>query len=178
MSEQGIAVILLAFLIWLVIRRAGQKRREREAAESGGGPQGGTPSPKRSRKQREMPRVGQPGSITDAQIDRLKANGFEPARTWSFEEAALVLDATDYLRAAILKATGDDEPPVEVQNVLLQFILSDDDLRNYVRAWGERRREEGREREAPKLRANNQFRRVEQMIDELWEDREEAAPRD
>jgi hypothetical protein len=171
MNEQTIAVLLLGFIIWLVMRRAAQKRRERDAAgapESRSAP-GGTPR-QALQQQREMPRTGTPGSITEAQIDRLQANGFQPSTDWSFEEAAMVLDATDYQRAAILKATGDNDPPVEIQNMLIQFILSDDDMRDYVRAWGERRRADGRDGSPPKLRANNQLRRIEAMIDDLWED--------
>lgn len=167
MNEQTIAVLLLGFIIWLVIRRAGQKRREREA---GGTAASGSTAQQDLRQQREMPRAGIPGTITESQIDRLQANGFEPSTTWSFEEAAMVLDATTYQRAAILKVTGDDDPPVDIQNMLIQFILSDEDLRDYVRGWGERRREEGREDEPPKLRANNQLRRVEEKINALWED--------
>ncbi len=169
MNEQTIAVLLLGFIIWLVIRRAGQKRREREAGGAAAAAASGSTTPD-PRQQREMPRVGVPGTITESQIDRLQANGFEPSTLWSFEEAALVLDATDYQRAAILRVTGDDDPPVDIQNMLIQFILSDEDLRDYVRGWGERRREEGREGEPPKLRANNQLRRVEEKIDALWED--------
>ena len=168
MNEQTIAVLLLGLVIWLVIRRAGQKRREGAA----GGRVGGSSSTAAQdlRRQREMPRAGVPGTITEGQIDQLQANGFEPSTTWSFEEAALVLDATTYQRAAILNVTGDNNPPVDIQNTLIQFILSDEELRDYVRGWGKRRREEGRDDEPPKLRANNQLRRIEEKIDALRED--------
>ena len=48
-----------------------------------------------------------------------------------------------------------------VQNALLLFILTDQDLRDYVRKWGETRRDEGAEDDDdPELMRNNQYDRV------------------
>jgi len=86
--------------------------------------------------QQAIPRIGTPGTITEGQIEALTKNHFTPSRDWSFEEAALILDATAYLRTVYLDTTGEDDPPITIQNQLLQFILQDEDLRNHVRQWG------------------------------------------
>lgn len=84
-----------------------------------------------------MPRVGQPGSVTAAQLERLKLLGFEPTPQWSREEAALVLNAVGYLRGVVRAVKGSGEAPVELQNELLVFILGDAELRERVRTWTE-----------------------------------------
>jgi hypothetical protein len=116
-----------------------------------------------------MPRIGTPGTITDEQINDLKGNLFQPTKEWSFEEAALILDAVTYLRGVCKEALGNEEPPLELQNELLAFILEDQDLRDYVRRWGEDRRKTGINGKTPKLKRNNQFRRVEKKATELAE---------
>lgn len=116
--------------------------------------------------EREMPRVGEPGSISFNQIQALRANSFAPDRNWSREEAALILDAVKYLRA-VCRDVGDQEdgaPPVDIQNELLRFILTQQDLRDYVRKWGEDRRDQGIDEfsdDDPVLVQNNQYGRVE-----------------
>jgi hypothetical protein len=110
-----------------------------------------------------MPRLGNSGSMTANQARALKFNDFVPDKQWSFEEAALILDALVYLRAVCRDIAGDEDGPAPrgVQNGLLRFILTDQDLRDYVRRWGERRREENVEDdEAPKLEPNQQFDRI------------------
>ena len=92
---------------------------------------------------RAMPRLGKPGSMTPNQARMLRFNNFATDKQWSFEEAALILDALTYLRAVCRDMAGeeDDPAPREVQNELLRLILTDQDLRDYVRRWGERRRD-------------------------------------
>lgn len=120
-------------------------------------------------KQREMPRIGTPGTITDEQINALKGKLFEPTKEWSFEEAALILDSVTYLRG-VCKEVLKEQPPLELQNALLSFILEDQDLRDYVRRWGEDRRKAGINGKVTKLKHNNQFKRVANMATDLAED--------
>ena len=119
------------------------------------------PKPKPS----EMPRIGNPGTITFNQIRALERNNFSPDKRWSLEEAALILDALKYLRSVCRDiAEGEDGvAPLEVQNGLLRYILTQQDIRDYVRKWGKDRRDRGFEDYAddePKLEKNNQFERV------------------
>jgi len=112
-----------------------------------------------------MPRVGTPGTITFNQIQALKRNSFAPDKSWSKEEAALILDAVTYLRAVCRTVAGDEDgpPPLEVQNALLVVVLTTEDVRDYVRKWGEERRAAGLDEFAndePELVRNNQFERV------------------
>jgi hypothetical protein len=110
------------------------------------------------RKERRMPRIGTPGTVTEVQIKELRRNLFTPSRQWSFEEAALILDAVSYLRAVCSKVIGKRQPALEIQNELLTFILEDQDLRDYVRKWGKDRREMGEKQ--VELMENQQFQRV------------------
>lgn len=115
---------------------------------------------------REMPRIGTPGSITFNQIKALQQNNFAPDKGWSREEANVILDAVRYLRA-VCRDVGDEDdgpPPLEIQNALLRYILTEQDLREYVRKWGDDRREAGFDEFAdddPVLARNNQYARVE-----------------
>tara|TARA_B100000676_G_scaffold312928_1_gene389917 strand:+ start:28575 stop:29087 length:513 start_codon:yes stop_codon:yes gene_type:complete len=116
-------------------------------------------------EQAEMPRVGTPASITFNQIKALQANNFTPDKNWSQEEAALILDAVKYLRAVCRSISSEDdgEPPLEIQNALLKFILTKQDIRDYVRKWGEDRRAQGLGEYAddePLLQENGQYERV------------------
>lgn len=92
---------------------------------------------------RSMPRVGTPGTVTKDQREQLRAQGFEPSRHWSIEEADLVLDTVVYLRGVWNKAVSKESAPVEIQNHLLGFILTDAEMREYVRRWGIELREKG-----------------------------------
>jgi hypothetical protein len=94
---------------------------------------------------RSMPRVGTPGTVTNAQRERLRAEGFEPSKHWSIEEADLVLDAVIYLRGVWNKAVSRQSAPTEIQNHLLAYILSDPEMREYIRRWGTDNREKGTE---------------------------------
>lgn len=158
--------LLIGVAVWILMRRRGSgggsgylsrlvmggKRRDAPSPAAPEEPPAGQPS---------MPRLGEPGTITLKQIERLRENGFQPVPAWSREEADLVLDAVDYLRAVCAEAvSAEHQPPVDVQNHLLVFILTDEDLRNYVRRWGERRREAGIEGEAAEVKRNGQFDRL------------------
>ena len=117
-----------------------------------------------------MPRFGTPGTITREQMRALQQKDFQPLRQWSKEEAQLILDSVDYLRAAIKTVTGETDAPTEVQNRILGFILSDDGLREHILDWGRNRtREEEDEAEMEPL-ADDQFERLADFIHELWED--------
>lgn len=167
--------LMLAFgfgwAIWVLIRihrrrQAAQQARQDEpqdAATSRTAAMRGAPA---RHEPDTMPRLGQPGTVTFNQIKALQRNGFAPDRQWSREEAALILDTVAYLRTVCRNVadSADGSPPLEVQNELLRFILTRQDLRDYVRKWGEDRRDEGRdplaeaeEEEVPDLPRNHQF---------------------
>ncbi len=131
----------------------------------------------RNLSSKAMPRIGTPGTITEGQIEALTKNHFTPSPDWSFEEAALVLDATTYLRAVSIDTIGGGYPPITVQNKLLQFILQDDDLRNHVRQWGSRHRESLDRAEAVPLPRDPSYERVARHIVELLQKRTGASHR-
>ena len=121
--------------------------------------------PKPKAEQAEMPRVGTPATLTFNQIKALQANSFPPDKNWSKEEAALILDAVKYLRAVCRDVSDDEdgEPPLEIQNALLRFILTEQDIRDFIRKWGEDRRAQGLEdyaEDEPELAQNGQYDRV------------------
>jgi hypothetical protein len=154
-------VILVGFL-WggLVLLRIHKRRR----ANRGKPPTAPAVRPETGR--REMPRVGEPGTITFNQIQALRRNNFTPDRSWSREEAALILDAVKYLRAVCRDVSDADDgpPPLDIQNAVLRFILTEQDIRDYVRKWGEGRRHAGLGdygEDEPILSRNNQYGRVE-----------------
>ena len=159
--------ILVALVVWIFMRR-------RQA--NGEGLFGRLFAGSRSKvgakchpKQGEMPRIGTPGTIKDEQINALKSNFFEPSKEWSFEEAALILDGVTYLRGVCKEVLGKEHPPIEVQNGLLAFILVNQDLRDYVRKWGEDFRKAGVKGEATRLKQNKQFKRVAKKANDLAE---------
>ena len=150
--------IFVALAVWIFI-----KLRQRT-----GGFQRLSSSPypsssQRLEKSREIPRIGVPGTITQEQITALERNLFQPSGDWSFEEAALILDTVSYLRAVCSKSLGKREPPLEVQNELLTYILQDQDLRDYVREWSKDRREAGIDDKPPQLKPNDQYEQVAKM---------------
>ena len=160
--------ILVALAVWLFM-----KHRQGNGGSLFGGLFSGSRSQvehKSPPKQRDMPRIGTPGTITDEQISALKGNLFEPTKEWSFEEAALILDSVTYLRGVCKEVLGNEKPPLELQNGLLAFILESQDLRDYVRRWGEDRRKVGVSGNATKLKHNNQFKRVAKKATDLAED--------
>ena len=154
-------VMLVAFL-WggLVLYRIHKRRR------TGGPPVRSTAVQKPDQKAREMPRLGKPGTITFNQMKSLNRNSFAPDKNWSREEAALILDAVKYLRAVCRDIAGNEDgpPPLQVQNHLLRFVLTEQDIRDYIRKWGENRRAAGLGDYAddePVLSRNKQYLRVE-----------------
>lgn len=163
--ESIILGIIVALAVWIFM-----KRREGNSGSLFGGLFTGLRSqgqPKPTAKRREMPRIGRPGTITDDQINALKRNLFEPSKEWSFEEAALVLDTVTYLRWVCREVLGKEQPPVKLQNELFVFILANQDLRDYIRKWGEDRRRAGIGWKAARLKQNNQFKRIAKKATEL-----------
>ena len=163
------ALVIVVALAWgvLMLRRIHLKRRKRmQQKGSGTGTKGGAaPHPSPNDAERSMPRVGTPGSMTRNQQRALSRNNFNPDKQWSFEEAALFLDAVLYLQAVCRNVAESDDgpPPMEVQNDLLRLILTRQDLRDHVRKWGEDRREMGLkddDLEEPKLPRNRQYDQV------------------
>ena len=139
---------------------------------------------RRETKQREMPRVGEPGSISFNQIRALQQSNFEADKNWSSEEANLILDAVKYMRAVCLDVSAEDDgpPPLEIQNAVLRFILTEQDIRDYVRKWGDGRRDQGFDEfsdDEPVLARNNQFLRVEAEAKRflIKDDTPDAPPR-
>jgi len=144
-----LVAILVGLATWIFIK-AGQRSRQRRVI----------PDNATAVKQQAMPRIGTPGTITEEQSALLKKNNFTPAKTWSFEEAALILDTTTYLRAVCADVIGPQEQPLKLQNELLNFILGDQGLREYVLKWGKDRRQEGLVNEKVVLTRNQQYERV------------------
>lgn len=163
MGENLIFAAVIGLTVFLFMRRLRlmreQRRRQQQQAMNDDFADPGS-----------MPRLGSPGTITREQMRELRKNDFEPSRLWSREEAQLILDAVAYLRAVIYVATRESDPPVDVQNHLLKLILSDDDMREYVREWGLNRTHADEEAEHPELERNEVFRKVETAVGELWED--------
>ena len=148
--------VVVGIVMWVMMRRRRQSGNARGTTAAARRPE---------EKPRTMPRVGTPGSITFNQIQALKQNNFTPDKSWSREEAALILDAVAYLRAVCRAVAGDEDglPPLEVQNELLRTVLTTEDVREYVRKWGEERRAAGIDEFAddePELPRNNQFEHV------------------
>ena len=131
-------------------------------------------------KSREMPRMGKPQTITYNQMKALQQCNFEPNKSWCKEEAYLILDAVKYLRAVCrdIGTPDDGPPPLEVQNELLRYILTEQDIRDYVRKWGEDRRVEQFDEfsdDEPVLVANNQFTSVETIARTFLTDDDKAT---
>ncbi len=156
-------LIIVAGFMWVAWILLGIHKRRKANAEH----PADTILPKvPSDKERAMPRFGEAGTISFNQIQALRANSFTPDKNWSREEAALILDAVKYQRA-VCRDVGDRDdgaPPIEIQNELLRYILTQQDLRDYVRKWGEDRRTDGFDEfsdDEPVLVQNNQYRRIE-----------------
>lgn len=146
----SIIVALLVGLATWIFLKAAQKARQRWVV----------PDSSSAVRQKAMPRIGTPGTITEEQISLLKKNLFTPAKDWSFEEAALILDATTYLRAVCADIPGSKDQSLKLHNELLNFILADQGLREYVLKWGKDRRQKGLTNEKVVLTHNQQFNRV------------------
>tara|TARA_R110000868_G_scaffold4155_58_gene25779 strand:- start:25849 stop:26343 length:495 start_codon:yes stop_codon:yes gene_type:complete len=161
--ESLIFAAVIGLTVYLFIRRMkvlkAQKRRQAEDAERGGPPE--DPG--------SMPRLGTPGTITREQMKWLKENDFEPSRLWSKEEAKLIHDCVTYFRSVIYMTTDEADPPIEVQNHLLKFILTDQELREYVYEWGLNRTREEDTTPQPVLDRDECFARVEAEVMAQWE---------
>ena len=163
MNDSVLLFVAIAVVVWLFIRRGRIARQRqlmhaREMQES------------QPDEAKSMPRLGQPGTITRAQMRSLAANDFQPSRQWSKDEAQLILDALAYLRTAIRTVTGETRAPVEVQNKILGLILGDDDLRDYVLDWSRNLTREEEDETGIELPADDRFERVADAIRELWEE--------
>ena len=162
--ESLILAVCVALFVWLFMRRQRLKRKQnildQQEALAKGPPQ----------EQKSMPRIGKAGSITRTQMKALKDNDFEPSRIWSQEEAQLILDSLDYLRAVIARKTGEKKPPMDVQNQVLAFILSDEALREFLvdRARNLTREEAERGKLDPER--DDHYARVSEFVTGLWED--------
>lgn len=162
--------VVVGLVVWLFMRRMVNQRtrlraaRQQAAAQGSAAPAGESPP-----DQKTMPRFGVPGSVTRAQLAQLRACHLEPSRQWSREEAQLILNAVAYLRVAITDVTGDDDPPIEVQNDVLGFILTDEALRESVQDWSLNRTREEEDRPGISLPRDETYERVVEFITELWE---------
>ena len=161
--ESLILAVCVALFVWLFMRRQRLKRQQqlmdRQDKQDSGPPQ----------EPKSMPRIGKAGSITRTQMKALKDNEFEPSRVWSKEEAQLILDALDYLRAVIAGETGEKKPPLGIQNQVLGFILEDEALREFLidRARNLTREEVERGKMEPEQ--DEHYARVVEFVTELWE---------
>ena len=163
MSESLIFALVIALTVYMFMRRLRmikqQKKLKAEEEARGGVPPEDPGS---------MPRLGTPGTITRDQIKQLKDNDFTPERQWSKEEAQLILDTVTYLRAVIYMVTDEASPPIEVQNEILKFILTDQELREYVYEWGLNRTRDEHAAPQPVLERNEAFSKVEAAVLERW----------
>ena len=161
--ESLIFAAVIGLTVYLFMRRMRilkiKKRKQAEDAERGGP----------AEDPGSMPRLGTPGTITRDQMKWLKDNDFEPSRVWSKEEAQLILDTVTYLRAVIYMTTDEADPPIEVQNHVLRFILTDDELREYVYQWGLNRTRDEDSAPQPVLERDETYARVEAVVMEQWE---------
>ena len=138
--ETGLVIGALIWGAWVLLK----VHRRRQAF---GDPSASVVEKPEQARNREMPRVGDPGSVTFNQIRALQQNNFEPDKNWSREEAALILDGVKYLRCVCRDVAqsdpSDGPPPLDIQNELLRYILTEQDIREHIRKWGEERREAG-----------------------------------
>lgn len=160
--------VAVGLVVWVLMRRAAyaRARRQMAARQRPEAAEDAAPSPD---EQKSMPRFGVPGTITRSQIADLRALEFEPMRQWSKEEAQLILDTVAYFRAVILDETGDSNPPLEVQNTLLSFILTDEELRESILEWSLNRTREEEEAGHLVLPRDETYERVADEVAELWE---------
>ncbi|MBB43181.1 MAG: hypothetical protein CMM44_05400 [Rhodospirillaceae bacterium] len=167
--ETGLVLVALIWGAWVLMKI----HRRRQQINNPIAPIIG--SPKKTKKN-EMPRLGKPGTLTYNQIKELQKNNFEPDRNWSIEEANLILDAVKYLRCVcrdVANAEVEKDPPIEIQNELLRFILTEQDIREHVRKWGDTGRLTGKKQitvNEPPLEINNQYKRVKELAIEFFSD--------
>jgi len=163
MSESLIFALVIGLTVYMFMRRLRAIKRDKQIrAEKI--EQGEVPADPGS-----MPRIGSPGTITRDQINSLKEYDFEPSRIWSKEEAQLILDTVNYLRSVIYNSTQEKDPPIDVQNNILKFILTDEGLRDYVCQWGMNRTRDDETKTTTELPRDEYYQRVEAAVMEQWE---------
>jgi hypothetical protein len=87
-----------------------------------------------------MARRGRPASATEAQVEALEASRFLPPAPLSrladlsADEAAAILAALDYARAAIRQVTG-EEAPTAIENEVLALLLADEKHAAHALRW-------------------------------------------
>ncbi|MBM3488153.1 MAG: hypothetical protein FJX67_16225 [Alphaproteobacteria bacterium] len=150
LTENLVLAIIVALMVWAMMRhwRMVQARRAMRTR-----PASTEPRP-------TMPRFGTPGTITSEQIQLLKRNLFDADRGWSFEEAALILDATAYAKALLAAETGRRDHDIDVLNPIFTFIMTDPDLRAYIIEWGRNRARRLISGQDAQLRRNEHYARV------------------
>ncbi len=122
----------------------------------------------------QMPRTGRPGTATDQQVESLMEARVVPAppcrdlHDYSTEEAAAILDAVAFSRAAASQITGgeDEEAPPEVLTELLNDLvattLADDELRDFALRWA-------RSGQPTPIRENTTFARAREAVLRHWQ---------
>lgn len=137
------------------------------------------PSPPSPPSWPQMPRSGKPGTATDDQVEALMELRILPAppcrdlHDYSAEEAAAILDAVAFARAAASQITGgeDEEAPPEVLTELLNDLvattLADDELRDFALRWA-------RSGQPTPIRENTTFARAREAVLRHWQPTEPA----
>jgi len=161
--ESLIFALVIGLTVYLFMRRLRLVKRKKQLEASEAQTSGS------QSEQGSMPRIGQSGTITREQIKLLKESDFEPSRLWSKEEAQLILDTVTYLRSVIYIVTKEDDPPIEVQNNVLKFILTDDSLREHVYEWGLNRPRDESAMLSQNLERDDCFEQVKMAVLEQWE---------
>lgn len=128
----------------------------------------------------QMPRTGKPGTATDHQVEAMMELRLLPAppcrdlHDYSTEEAAAILDAVAFSRAAAAQITGgeDEEAPPEVLTELLNDLvattLADDELRDFALRWA-------RSGQPTPIRENTTFARAREAVLRHWQPAEPAG---
>ena len=163
MSESLIFALVLGLTVYMFMRRLRSIKRDKQIrAEK-------IEQPETQADPGSMPRIGSPGTITRDQIKLLKEYDFEPSRIWSKEEAQLILDTVNYLRSVIYNSTQEKDPPIDVQNNILKFILTDEGLRDYVYQWGMNLTRYDETKTTTELPRDEYYKRIEVAVMEQWE---------
>lgn len=159
--DSFILAIVVAVFVWLFMRRMRMKKQQQMRRQATAGED--------QPEQKTMPRIGKAGTMTHAQSKALKEKEFEPSRFWSTEEAQLILDSVNYLRAVIRNETGETDTPLEVQNKVLAFILQDEELREFLLDRARNMTRDEDPTAAPEPDRDAAYARVAEFVNELWE---------
>ena len=65
---------------------------------------------------------------------------------------------------------GEDDAPDTIQNQILAFILTDEELRDYMLAWGDNRRNKGIDGPPGELTKNEHYQKIAEFIESLHDD--------